>query len=86
MLDKLRFKGPQMIASSLFFTFVFYVGSRMSHGENMGGNRGIMRWMAEALNFLSDTFGAMQAGYTIMAIALFGGVFAVAWIWRDPHF
>jgi len=85
MLDKLRFKGPSIVASSLFFAFLFYVGNRMAHGTNMGGNRGFMRWIAEGLNFLSDTFGDVQAGYAIMALALFGGVFTAVWIWRSPY-
>jgi hypothetical protein len=86
MLDKLRFKGPLIIASSLVFSFVFYVGDLMSSGESLGGNRGIMRLIADLLNFLADTFGEVQAGYGVMTIAIFGGVFTAVWIWRDPHF
>ncbi|CUH53635.1 hypothetical protein J7382_05425 [Shimia sp. R11_0] len=84
MLEKLRFTLPTIIASSLLFGFFFSVGRKMAQGETMKGKRGIMNYIAEALNYASDSFGAAQAGYAIMALSLFAGVFAAVWIWRNP--
>ncbi|WP_158454120.1 hypothetical protein [Octadecabacter temperatus] len=56
----------------------------MQSGESMGGNRGVMRWIAEALNWLTDAVGPALAGYGIMGLAVFGGTFVAIWIWRDP--
>lgn len=83
MLEKIKFRGPSIIASTLVFGFFFYVGTRIQAGEKMGGQRGIMRWIADGLNFLVEMFGANLMGYGIMAISLFFGVFAAVLIWRD---
>lgn len=85
MLEKLRFKLPTMIASSLVFAFFFHVGSRVSSGERLDGNRGIMRLAAETLNDLAQTYGAAQVGYVIMALALGCGVATAVWIYRSPY-
>lgn len=84
MFEKLRHKSGLLIPTALLFGFIFYVGQRLQTGETMKGNRGIMRWLAEGLNALADTFGPAIAGYGIMALAVFGGTFVAVWIWRDP--
>jgi hypothetical protein len=83
MFEKLRYNGPTIAASSLFFGFIFYIGQQLQRGETMKGNRGFMRWIAEGLNWLGDTLGYQIAGYGIMGLALFAGVFVAVLIWRD---
>lgn len=83
MLDRLRFIGPAIFAVSLVFGFIFYVGYRIYGGDRLGGARGIMRMLAEALNSLSDSFGPALTGYAIMALALAGGISTAVWLWRS---
>lgn len=85
MLERLRFKLPSIVASSLVFAFFFHIGSRISSGERLGGNRGIMRLAAETLNDLAQSYGAAQVGYAIMALALGGGIATAVWIYRSPY-
>lgn len=62
------------------------MGSRIANGESMGGSRGIMRMVAGMFNFVTDTFGAVQTGYAIMGLAIFGAVTAAIKVWHSPNF
>ena len=55
----------------------------MTRGQILGGNWGIMSMIAEALNGLSSMLGGFEAGYIVMALAVFGGVFSAIWVWRS---
>jgi len=69
--------------SRVFFGFIYYVGLQMTRGQILGGNWGIMSMIAEALNGLSSMLGGFEAGYIVMALAVFGGVFSAIWVWRS---
>ncbi len=83
-MEKLRYKLPTLTVSTLFFGFLAYVGWQMTKGSSLGGSRGIVHYVTDALNFLSDAVGAQAAGYGVMAAAIAGAVAAAVFIWRDP--
>lgn len=83
MFEKLKFLYLYFIAIAGSFGFIYYVGLQMTRGQILGGNRGIMSMIAEALNGLSSMLGGFEAGYIVMALAVFGGVFSAIWVWRS---
>ncbi|NBT32622.1 MAG: hypothetical protein EBT13_12205 [Rhodobacteraceae bacterium] len=83
MFEKLKFLYLFFIAIAGFFGFIYYVGLQMTRGQILGGNWGIMSMIAEALNGLSSMLGGFEAGYIVMALAVFGGVFSTIWVWRS---
>ncbi|WP_298262095.1 hypothetical protein [uncultured Litoreibacter sp.] len=84
MFEKIKYKSPLITASTPLLGFFFYIGSRLQSGESMSGSRGFLRWIAEGLTGLAEMFGPAAAGYGVMGVSLFCGVFAAVWIWRDP--
>lgn len=83
MFEKIKYIGPMIVASSLLFGFFFYVGMRLRNGDTLRGSRGFMRLIADGLNWLADLFGNELAGYGIMTLSLFLGVFAAVLLRRE---
>ena len=72
-------------ASSAVFVFFFMIGDAVRRGEDFSGAgvRGIVRIAGGAIDAGASLIGAVPLDYGIMGLALFGGLYAAVYIWRD---
>jgi hypothetical protein len=77
-----------MIAiSSAMFGFVGYIGLTIYRGHSLGsGARGILALAMDGINAAIDMFGYHAVGIGIMVAALFCGIYAAIFIWRELPF
>ena len=74
-----------MIAiSSGIFGFIGYIGLTIYRGHSLGsGARGILALAMDGINAAIDVFGYHIVGSGIMVAALFCGIYAAIFIWRE---
>lgn len=73
--------------SSAFFGYIGYIGLYIKNGNSFDeGARGVLAIAMRAINGLIDSFGYQPVGLGIIVLALFGGIYAAIWIWRNMPF
>lgn len=80
-----RKKLVYIAAFSAVFLFVFVVGNDVRQSQDFAGAgvRGSVAFVGRVLDWGTALIVHAPLGYDIMGQALFGGIYAAVYIWRD---